>query len=79
MGTILVKVWLYLETFSETKMRKTDRLSRWPDWKVGVEKNNNSQIFIKDHWLCSLSKKVIEEPEVDIVEKIKKLGVKMKK
>ena len=32
-----------------TKMGKIDRLSRWPDWKVGVEKNNNNQVLIKDN------------------------------
>jgi len=32
-----------------TKIRKTDKLSRQLDWKVRVEKNNDNQIFIKDH------------------------------
>ncbi len=53
-------------------MRKTDSLSRRPDWKVGVDKDNEDQIFIKDCWLYSLYKVVIEGSEVDIVEKIKK-------
>ena len=52
-------------------MEKVDGLSRQPDWKVGVEKNNDNQIFIKDHWLHSLSEVVIKGPEVDILEKIK--------
>ena len=52
-------------------MGKVDRLSRWPDWKVGIEKDNDNQVFIKDCWLCSLSEVVIEEPKVDILEKIK--------
>ena len=56
----------------ETKIEKADRLSKWPDWKVGVENNNNNQVFIKNCWLCSLHEVVIEEPKVDIVEKIKK-------
>jgi len=42
------------------------------DWKVGVEKDNNNQVFIKDNWIHSLEEVVIEEPEVDIVEKIKR-------
>ena len=37
-----------------------------------MEKDNKNQIFIKDCWLCSLYKVVIEEPEVKIVEKIRK-------
>ena len=53
-------------------MRKTDGLSRRLDWKVSVEKDNKNQIFIKDCWLHSLYEVVIEGPEVDIIEKIKK-------
>ena len=42
------------------------------DWKVGVEKDNDNQVFIKNNWIHSLEEVVIEGPEVDIVEKIKK-------
>jgi len=31
-----------------TKIRKADKLSRQLDWKVGVEKYNDHQVFIKD-------------------------------
>ena len=55
-------------------MGKVDRLSRRPDWKVRVEKDNDNQIFIKDYWLYSLSQVVIKELEVNIVEKIKIAG-----
>ena len=71
---------LYLSRFDftlkhvpETKIEKADRLSRQLDWKIEVENNNNNQVFIKDCWLHSLHKVVIEGPEVDIVEKIKKV------
>ena len=70
---------LYLSRFNftlkhmlGTKMRKVDSLSRRPDWKVGVDKDNEDQIFIKNCQLCSLHKVVIDGPEVDIIEKIKK-------
>jgi len=53
-------------------MRKIDGLSRRPDWKVGVDKDNENQVIIKDNWLHRLEEVIIEEPEVDIVEKIKK-------
>jgi len=53
-------------------MGKADGLSRRSDWKVEVEKDNDNQIFIKDNWIRSLEEVVIEGPEVDIVEKIKK-------
>ena len=59
-------------------MEKTDGLSRRLDWKVGIEKNNKNQVFIKDCQLHSLYEVVIEEPEVDIVEKIKKAKDKNK-
>ena len=53
-------------------MEKADSLSRRPDWKVGAEKDNENQVFIKDYWIHNLSEVVIEGPEVDILEKIKK-------
>jgi len=53
-------------------MGKADRLSRRLDWKVGVDRDNENQVVIKDNWICSLQKVVIEGPEVEILEKIKK-------
>jgi len=57
---------------SETRMGKADELSRRLDWKVGVEKNNENQVFIKDNWIHNLQEVVIEGLEVKILEKIKK-------
>jgi len=59
-------------------MGKADRLSRRSDWKVGIKKDNNNQVFIKDNWIRSLAEVVIEGPEVDIIEKIKKARSKDK-
>ena len=59
-----------------TKMGKADGLSRKSDWKVGVDKDNENQTLIKDNWIRSLSEVVIEGPEVDILEKIKKVRSK---
>ena len=56
----------------------TDRLSRQLNWKVGVENDNDNQVFIKDCWLHSLHEVVIEGPEIGIVEKIKKARSKNK-
>ena len=77
---------LYLSRFDftlkyilETKMGKADGLSRRLDWKVEIEKNNDNQVFIKDNWIHSLQEVVIEGPEVDILEKIKKARSKDKK
>jgi len=55
-----------------TRMGKADGLSRRLDWKVGTEKDNDNQIIIKDNWLCKLEEVVIEELEIEIIEKIKK-------
>jgi len=60
-------------------MGKADRLSRRADWKVGVEKNNENQIFIKDIWIHSMQEVIVEGPEVDMLEKIKKARSKDKK
>ena len=62
----------------ETRMEKVDGLSRWLNWKIGVENDNDNQVFIRDNWICSLEEVVIEGPEVDIVEKIKKARSKDK-
>jgi len=53
-------------------MGKADGLSQRADWKVEVEKDNDDQIFIKDNWIRSMYEVVVEGPEVDLVEKIKK-------
>ena len=55
-----------------SKMGKADGLSRRADWKVGTDKDNENQVIIKDNWICNMCEVVIEGPEVDIVEKIKK-------
>jgi len=47
-------------------------LSRRPDLKVRAEKDNENQVFIKDHWICNLSKVVVEELEIMLLEKIKR-------
>ena len=53
-------------------MGKADGLSRRLDWKIGVDKNNENQVIIKDNWICNLQEVVIEGLEVDIMKKIKK-------
>jgi len=53
------------------KMGKADGLSRRMDWKVGVDKDNENQVFIKDNWIRSMYEIVVEEPEVEMLEKIK--------
>jgi len=43
-----------LKHMPEMKMGKVDRLSKRPDWKVGVEHDNKNQVLIKDNWICSI-------------------------
>ena len=59
-------------------MGKADELSRRLDWKVGVDRDNKNQVIIKDHWIHNLQKVVIEGPEVELLEKIKKARSKDK-
>ena len=70
---------LYLLRFNFTlkhvpgaRMGKANRLSRRLDWKIGVEKDNEDQVVIKNNWIRKLHEVVIEEPEVELLEKIKK-------
>ena len=60
-------------------MGKIDGLSRRLNWKVRVEKDNNNQVLIKDSWIHNLQEVVIEEPKVEVLEKIKKTRSKDKK
>ena len=69
---------LYLSRFDFTlkhvlgmKIGKVDGLSRRPDWKVGVDRDNENQVVIKNNWICNLQ-------EVEMLEKIKKARSKDK-
>ena len=57
-------------------MGKADELSRKADWKVGVNRDNENQVFIKDNWIRNMQEVVVEGSEVDIVGKIKKVRSK---
>ena len=50
-------------------MEKVNGLSRRLDWKVGIKKNNENQILIKEQWIYNLAEVVIEGLEVEILEK----------
>jgi len=53
-------------------MRKADGFSRRSDWKIKVKNDNDNQVIIKDNWLHRIEEVIIEGPEEDILEKIKK-------
>ena len=68
-----------LKHISRIKMGKINELSRRPDWKVGVDRDNDNQTLIKDNWICRIEEVVIKEPEVEILKKLKIVGVKTRK
>ena len=77
---------LYLSRFDFTlkhilgvRMEKVDRLSRRPDLKVEVENNNENQKLIEEKWIQGIMKVVVEGPEEELVEKIKRARGKDKK
>jgi len=51
------------------RMGKADRLSRRPDWKVDIDKNNENQIIIKDNWLYKLEEVIIKGLEIENIKK----------
>ena len=54
-------------------MGRADSLSRRVDWAEGVERDNENQIMLKEEWLeIRAIEQLIEEPEEEIVKKIKK-------
>jgi len=61
-----------------TKIGKVDGLSKRLDWNVGIDRDNENQVVIKNNWIHSLQEVVIEEPEVKILEKIKRARSKDK-
>jgi len=76
---------LYLSRFDFTlkyilgsKMGKVDSLSRRPDWKVGVERNNEDEMLVKPKWLAIKQTEVVEiiVDGVDLLEKVRKSKVK---
>ena len=61
-----------------TRMGKVNGLSRKTDWRVGIEKDNENQVVIKNNWIHSIQEVVIKGLEVDMIEKIKKARSKDK-
>jgi len=76
---------LYLSRFNFTlkyvpgsKMGKADSLSRRPDWKVGVERDNENETLVKPEWLEARKTERVEiiVKGVDLLEKVRKSKVK---
>ena len=76
---------MYLSRFNftlkhviESKMGKADSLSKRPDWKVGVERDNEDETLVKPEWLEVRKTERVEVivEEVDLLEKVRKSKVK---
>jgi len=63
---------LYLSQFDFTLKHMAGIKMGKAGWKIVVDRDNNNQIFIKDNWIHSMYEVVVEGPEVDLLEKIKK-------
>ena len=61
-------------------MGRADSLSRRVDWAEGVEKDNENQVMLKEEWLeVRAMEWLIEEPEEEIVKRIKEVRDKDEK
>jgi len=76
---------LYLSRFNfmlkyvpESKMEKADSLSRIPDWKIGVNKDNKNKMLVKPKWLIVKRTEKIEiiMKGVNLLEKVRWSKVK---
>ena len=70
---------LYLLRFDFTlkyvpgsKMGKADSLSRRPDWKVGVERDNEDKMLIKPEWMEMRKAEIVEiiVDGIDLLEEV---------
>ena len=61
-----------------SKMGKADSLSRRPDWKVEVERDNENKLLVKPEWLevRRIEKIEIIVERVDLLEKVRQSKVK---
>jgi len=56
-----------------SRIGKADSLSRKPDWKVGVERDNKNEMLVKPEWLevRRIEKMEIIIEGVDLLEEIR--------
>ena len=59
-------------------MGKADSLSRRPDWKIGVERDNEDKTLVKKKWLENRRTEKVEVivEGVDLLERVRKSKVK---
>ena len=61
-----------LKYVPESKMGKADSLSRRPDWKVGVERDNEDKTLIKPEWMEMRKAEIVEiiVDGIDLLEEV---------
>jgi len=61
-----------------SKMGKADSLSKRPDWKIEVEKNNEDKTLVKPEWLETRRTETVEiiVDRIDLLEEVRKSKVK---
>jgi len=67
-----------LKYILESKIGKVNSLSRRPDWKVEVKRNNKDETLVKFEWLEIRKTKRVEVivEEIDLSKKVRKSKVK---
>ena len=62
-----------LKHVPESKIEKTNSLSRRPNWEIEVDKNNKNKILVKPKWLIVKRTEKIEiiVKEVNLLEKVR--------
>ena len=67
-----------LKHVPESKIEKTDSLSRRPNWEIEVDKNNKNKILVKPKWLIVKRTEKVEiiVEGVNLLEKVKWSKVK---
>ena len=67
-----------LKYILESKIGKVNSLSRRPDWKVEVKRNNKDETLVKFEWLEIRKTEKVEViiEERDLLEKVRKSKVK---
>ena len=59
-----------------TRMGKADGLSRRPDWKKGIEKDNEDRTLVKAEWLRKAGTEEILIKGVDLLKKVRETKAK---
>jgi len=57
-------------------MEKADRLSRRPDWRREIERDNEDRTLVKAEWLRKVETEKVLIEEVDLLKKVRELKAK---